>query len=269
MLQMVELWSGFLALGVVFALGWRWSVRQQNAGIVDALWAFTLGGLVVWFALMSEGDVARRILFALMTSAWSLRLGFHIFGRLREEKTEDKRYAFLREHWGAQADRNFFFFFQSQALANLALSFPIWLLMRQSNPLGIFDLWAVLIILVAVLGEWAADRQLSQWRSKAENTGKTCRKGLWAYSRHPNYFFEWLHWLAYPVAGFNLLGDGHGLLWICTWFAPVAMLLLLLRFTGIPYTEKQALRSRGDDYRRYQNEVSSFIPWFPKKRKNS
>ena len=88
--------------------------------------------------------------------------------------------------------------------------------------------------------------------------GRACRRGLWRVSRHPNYFFEWLTWcgialLAAPAAG---------------WWAalqPVAMFVLVRFVSGVPYTEMQALKSRGDDYRRYQQETNAFVPWFPRR----
>src|SRR5262249_38496991 len=91
------------------------------------------------------------------------------------------------------------------------------------------------------------------------NAGRTCRAGLWRYSRHPNYFFEWTHWFAYPLLA---VGAG-GVFWLSA-IGPVIMLLMLYRVSGIPFTEAQALRSRGDDYRDYQRTTSAFVPWFPK-----
>jgi len=113
------------------------------------------------------------------------------------------------------------------------------------------------------VGERLADRQLDAWKADPANQGKTCRRGLWAWSRHPNYFFEWTHWLAYPLMGGALFASGLGAWWPLTLLGPAVMLALLLRGTGIPHTERQALKSRGDDYRRYQQEVSAFIPWPP------
>jgi len=102
-----------------------------------------------------------------------------------------------------------------------------------------------------------ADRQLAAWREDPANAGRTCRAGLWAWSRHPNYFFEWLHWLAYP-----LLAVGLPLGWT-VWFVPALMLLLVLKVTGIPPTERRSLERRGDDYRAYQRSTSAFIPMPP------
>ena len=264
-MMLLELLIGWAALAVVFALGWRWSVRHENAGVVDVLWAFTLGALVAWVALWAEGDGGRRLLLAAAVLLWSVRLGWHILRRLRREDEEDGRYQFHRKHWGAHAERNFFFFFQAQALVNLFLALPVALLMANPRGLGGWDLLAILVIIGAVAGERLADAQLAAWKADPSNQGKTCRRGLWAWSRHPNYFFEWIHWCAYPIAGFALFGTPWAWWWPATWIGPAAMLFLLLRATGIPYTEKRALASRGEDYRRYQREVSAFVPWPPKK----
>lgn len=257
---------GWLGLASIFALGWEWGRRRTNAGIVDVLWALTLVLLVGWFAWQAEGAVERRVLLAGCAGLWGVRLGLHIWGRVRAEAEEDARYAYLRSHWGPAATRNFFIFFQAQAIANLLLGLPILLLMTNARALTGWDLAGAVIIVASVWGERLADRQLAAWRKEPQNRGKTCRRGLWAWSRHPNYFFEWTHWLAYPVMGGALWGTGLVLWWPLTLLGPVVMLFLLLRATGIPYTEKQALKSRGEDYRRYQAEVSAFVPWWPKRR---
>jgi len=118
----------------------------------------------------------------------------------------------------------------------------------------------VVVFFGSVSMEALADLQLKRFRADPANKGKVCDVGLWAWSRHPNYFFEWLHWFAYvflaigtpwPVAWLSLLG-------------PVLMLVSLYWVTGIPFVEAQAVRSRGDDYRDYQRTTSAFIPWFPK-----
>ena len=113
----------------------------------------------------------------------------------------------------------------------------------------------ICVWVISVTGETIADNQLANFRSMSQNQGKTCRNGLWRFSRHPNYFFEWLHWWSYV-----LLGQGSAL----TWLGPPLMLLFLFRVTGIPYTEIQAVKSRGDDYRNYQKTTNVFFPWFPR-----
>ena len=258
--------SGWLLVALVFVLLWILAVRQENAGWVDVGWSFTLVLLVGWYAVWLDGEPWRRLFYFLIASFWGLRLAFHIFKRLLDEEKEDPRYRHLREHWGSAADRNFLFFFQAQGLANVILTAPILLLMRNPrSDLTLFDILGLLVILGAVAGETIADRQLARWKADPANKGRTCRRGLWAVSRHPNYFFEWLHWMGYPVLGLSLLGTALAVWWPVTLLGPVIMFILLLQFTGIPYTEKQALKSRGDDYRRYQREVSAFFPWFVKK----
>ena len=259
------IFTGWILVASCFYLLWKRSVREVNAGWVDVGWSLTLVLLVGWYAVWVDGVTWRKGLYFLLAGFWGIRLGWHILHRLLKEDCEDPRYAYLRDHWGSDADRNFFFFFQAQGLANLLLAAPILLLMNLSRPeLSIFDVLGTLLIFLSVYGESVADRQLSEWKSNPRNKGKTCRKGLWGVSRHPNYFFEWLHWVGYPVLGLALLGTGLAVWWPLTLLGPLVMLLLLVQFTGIPYTEKQAIKSRGDDYRKYQKEVSPFFPWFPK-----
>src|SRR5439155_26622758 len=120
--------------------------------------------------------------------------------------------------------------------------------------------WAgTAVWLTGLVGTAVADRQLARWRADPANRGKTARTGLWNYSRHPNYFFEWVTW-----CGFALVALAAPRGWI-GFVTPAFLLLLLFRVTGIPATEGQALRSRGEDYARYRREVSVFVPWFPRR----
>jgi steroid 5-alpha reductase family enzyme len=119
--------------------------------------------------------------------------------------------------------------------------------------LAAFVLWAA-----ALWGEALADRQLEGFKSRPSSRGRTCREGLWRYSRHPNYFFEWLIWVAYALFA---LASPWG---AASLTSPALMLYLLFKVTGIPATEAQAIRSKGDDYRRYQASTSVFVPWFPR-----
>ena len=122
-----------------------------------------------------------------------------------------------------------------------------------------FEYAAAVLWVVAIAGEITADMQLNSFKSNAANRGKTCRAGLWKYSRHPNYFFEWLIWVAFCLFAID---SKYGYLAL---FPPALMLYFLFRVTGIPATEAQALRTRGEDYKRYQETTSAFVPWFPRK----
>jgi steroid 5-alpha reductase family enzyme len=110
-----------------------------------------------------------------------------------------------------------------------------------------------------MLGLAVADLQLARFKADRCNQGTSCRSGLWRYSRHPNYFFEWVHWWAYAP-----LAMGVSFWWVAL-AVPMLLLYFILFVTGIPPTEAQSLASRGEDYRRYQHTTSRFVPWFPRK----
>ena len=110
--------------------------------------------------------------------------------------------------------------------------------------------------IVAASLERVADRQLQRFKADPANKGRTLRTGLWRYSRHPNYFFQWLTWVAYALVALEAPYGWIGLI------APAIMLYLILFVTGVPAAEESSLRSRGEEYRRYQRETSAFVPWF-------
>ncbi|PTR30057.1 steroid 5-alpha reductase family enzyme [Luteibacter sp. OK325] len=246
----------WLAAAWLMTAGWAWQRRKKNAGIVDVLWSTGVGGAAVLAGLIGSGALGTRFAVAILGGLWGVRLAWHLWRRVAGE-AEDGRYRALREHWrGSQT--KFFGFFQFQAF--LVGVFAVPFLAVAANPNASFSaiVAAVVIWLVSVGGESIADRQLADFRAAPANQGKTCRAGLWRYSRHPNYFFEWLHWFAYVV-----LAIGSPLWWLA-WSGPVVMFLFLRFVSGVPYTETQALRSRGDEYRRYQRDTPMFFPWFPK-----
>jgi steroid 5-alpha reductase family enzyme len=255
---LVLLAAGLLVL--VMAVVWAVAVRIRNAGIVDIAWSANFGLLAVVYATLSRGFLPRRLLIGGMTLLWSLRLAVYLYRRVMgHHPVEDGRYLQLRQEWAPHADRRFFWFFQAQGALNLLLGAPLFLATANPAPaIHPFEWAGLAVFAVAVAGEAAADRQLDAFRRDPANRGKTCRAGLWRYSRHPNYFFEWLVWVAYFV--FALASPWGWATVVC----PALMLFFLFRVTGIPMTEAQALKSRGEDYREYQRTTSVFLPWFPK-----
>ncbi len=234
---------------------WGIQLRTRDAATADVGWAFLVAGGVLTAAVVTEGDLLRRVVVGAMGAAWALRLAiFLLRDRVLHATEEDGRYRALREHWGERAGRNFLGFYLAQAVVAGLFVLPIAVAM-QGGPLTWSTAVAIGVWLVSVGGETIADRQLARFRADPATRGQVCRDGLWRYSRHPNYFFEWLHWWAYV-----LVAPGQ---WL-TLLGPAAMLLFLFRVTGIPYTEQQALRSRGDRYRAYQRSTSAFIPWPPR-----
>jgi steroid 5-alpha reductase family enzyme len=244
---------------VVMALGWQWQRRRRNAGIVDVLWSAGLGVGAIWFALFGDGVFAPRATLAVLGGLWSARLAMHLWTRVRGEP-EDGRYQNLRAHWNGDQTK-FFFFFQFQAMLIALFALPFLAASRSTDTFGQWTIAAIVIWLVSVVGESIADRQLARFRADPSNHGRACRDGLWRYSRHPNYFFEWMHWFAYVC-----LAHGSPMAWLA-WSGPVVMYVFLRWISGIPYTEKQALRSRGEDYRDYQRSTPMLFPWFPKRTK--
>lgn len=248
---------GWAVAAVVMALLWLLQRRTGDAGIVDVAWAAGVGLLASYFAWTSDGLVERRWMIAAMALLWSARLAGYLLVRVLK-LPEDGRYRQMRDEWGDKSQANLFWFFQIQAFWSVLFAAPMWLAMRNSEPLAWTDAVGLAIFLMALGGETVADRQLARFRNDPTTKGTVCRDGLWRYSRHPNYFFEWIHWWAYVLIGWSA---PWGFL---TLAGPVVMLFFLFKVTGIPPTEANALRSRGDAYREYQRTTSVFFPWPPK-----
>lgn len=245
--------------GVLMAALWAVQRRTGDAGVVDVGWSAGLGIAAVAQALLSGAPAERRVLVAVLAGTWSARLATYLYRDRVRGKEEDGRYRKLRAEWGPAAQRNMFLFFQAQALSIGILSLPYVLaLTNPRGTLGPADAAGACILVLAVAGESVADRQLARFRADPANRGRTCRAGLWRFSRHPNYFFEWLQWWAWvPLAWGSPL-------WWASLAAPAVMLYLILKVTGIPPTEARALETRGEDYRAYQRTTSAFVPWFPR-----
>ena len=192
--------------------------------------------------------------------AWSLRLGTYLLRRVaHHHPREDQRYDQLRRSWSGNLGPKMFRFFQFQAVSVVVLGAAFLLAARNPAPgFTTLEIAGLALWLVAVLGEAVADAQLAAFKRRAA-PHEVCDRGLWRYSRHPNYFFECLIWVSYALFAFGSPGGWLALI------GPAAILYLLLRVTGIPLTEEQSLRSRGEAYRRYQETTSAFLPWFPKK----
>jgi steroid 5-alpha reductase family enzyme len=242
---------------LVMGFGWEWQRRRSNAGIVDVLWSLLLGVAAVFAAVFGSGALAPRVLVGVCGAAWALRLARHLWHRVRGE-SEDGRYRALRALWGNH-QLKWLALFQLQAVlvALFAVPFVIAAGNRSLHP-GWLAVGAACWCL-SVAGESLADAQLARFRADPVNRGRACRAGLWRYSRHPNYFFEWLHWFSYAAFA---VGAPQGLAALA---GPLLMYLFLRHLSGIPFTEAQALRTRGEDYRDYQRRTSMLFLWPPRR----
>ena len=258
---MTPLEAFLYSVAIVFAaktFAWVVQLRTRNGGLVDSVWAITLGGLAGFYAAVGDAPLALRVAMALMGGAWGLRLGIHLFLR-NWGKPEDWRYAKFRKDWGEHADRNMFWFFQFQNLFTLMLSASAFLPLAfraDAPPIACF-VAAAAIWIASVVGEGIADAQLERFRTDPANKGEVCRVGLWRYSRHPNYFFECLHWFAYAVLAWGMPWG-----WV-TLGAPLVMAFLLMKLSGMPMMEAEMMR-RKPAYAEYVRTTSALIPWPPK-----
>lgn len=260
---LVLLLCALAGLAVLFALLWLLCRWLDNYGFVDVAWSYAFAGVAVFYAWFAPGWYLRRFTLAAMAVLWSVRLGSHLLKRVAaHHPTEDGRYVQLRRDWAGNFGWRMFGFFQLQAASVVLLSVPF--LLPALNPAVNFrpaEIAGVVLWFIALYGESIADAQLAAFKRDPANRGRVCQAGLWKLSRHPNYFFEWLVWVAYLLFA---LGSPNG--WIAV-LAPLSILYLLLRVTGIPLTEEQSVRSKGDAYRRYQATTSAFVPWFPRAEK--
>ncbi|WP_428327441.1 DUF1295 domain-containing protein [Mucilaginibacter sp.] len=244
----------------IMLLVWFWAHKIKNAGVVDIFWSYNFPVIAIILLLLAPGFETRKLLICGMVIIAGSRLGTHLAVRIVKHLDEEEgRYQQLRKEWAPNPDRKFFFFFQFQAISNVLLAVPFFVIaFNTATELSPYEYAGAGLWLISVLGEAIADAQLAAFKKDPKNKGKVCDTGLWGYSRHPNYFFEWLMWVSYFLFA---LGSPY---WYFAIISPSIILYLLLKVTGIPATEQQSLRSKGEAFRKYQQKTSVFIPWFKK-----
>jgi steroid 5-alpha reductase family enzyme len=250
---------GAASVAGLMLLLWLIHLKTGNAAIVDAGWAGGLALLGLLYAALGRGYWLRSVLIGTMSALWGLRLAIYLLATRIIGHPEEGRYQELRRQWKTNIPLKFLLFYEFQALLCVVLAVPFLLAARNPDPaISSLEWTAVALCTLAMAGEDTADAQLSKFKSDPSNKGRTCQVGLWRYSRHPNYFFEWLIWVAFALFALGSPGGFWGLL------SPALILYFVLRVTGIPATEAQAIRTRGEEYRRYQRTTNAFVPWFPK-----
>ena len=248
----------WIAAGLAVAMAGAWIVQRitGNSGWVDTIWSFATGaGGVVAALVPAHGAFEwRQVVVAGLIGLWSGRLGLHIAQRAKRGE-DDPRYAAMAQQWGKAWPLYLFVFLEIQAAASVVLVLAIRLAASNPAPFpATTDIAGIVLLIIAVIGETVADGQLRRFAHA--HKGAVCDVGLWKYSRHPNYFFEWLGWCAWTVIAFDpsqptsFLAVG----------APILMYVLLVHVSGIPPLEAHMLKTRGERFLAYQARTSAFFP---------
>lgn len=238
--------------------GYILALRSGNGGWADTVWTFGVGlaALAAIFILAGPEPGPRHWLVATLAAVWALRLGLYLIGRTRG-KAEDARYADLKRQWGDDHPRRLFLFLQAQALAGAPLFGAMALAANRPGLLDGWDALGALVLLAGVIGTGVSDWQLARFKADAANKGRVCDVGLWSVSRHPNYFFEFFSWCAWPLIAFDPGSYPVGLLALP---APALMYYLLRHVSGVPPLEAHMERSRPEAFAAYKARVPVFFP---------
>ncbi|TVQ88901.1 MAG: DUF1295 domain-containing protein [Bacteroidetes bacterium] len=263
-MEILKLWlEGFAVVLVFMTLIWIWSVRIHNAGIVDPFWGMGFVTVTAWYAYRLNITEPHQWILLAMVAIWGLRLFLYLFLR-NYGKEEDYRYQQFRSNYGEK--RYWWFsFFQVFMLQGVLLAFISISILG-----GIFPseqgntVWLIFSIIFWLVGfgfEAGGDYQMAKFKAEPGNKGKVMDKGLWRYTRHPNYFGDTMVWWAYALMavynGYWWAIAGAGLM---TW--------LIIKISGVAMLEKN-LKTRREGYEDYIKRTSAFFPWFPSKSKKS
>jgi len=238
---------------------WLISLQLKNSSIVDIFWGtgFVIANWV-YFALTPDGFPLRKWLIGVLVTIWGLRLSFHILRR-NWGKPEDFRYQVWRNEAGTRWWwLSFFRVFLLQGILMWIISVPLLTAQRSAKPahLILFDFLGVIVWGIGFFFEAVGDLQLAHFKADPANKGKVMDRGVWRFTRHPNYFGDSAQWW-----GFYLIAAFANGWW--TIFSPILMTLFLLRVSGVSLLEKTLEKRPG--YQEYIHKTSAFIPWFPRK----
>ena len=245
-----------LLLAFTFFLLWVVSVKIRDASIIDMFWGVGFA-LVAWVSLTCTPDPSTRsLVIAGMVTLWGLRLSAYLTWR-NWGKPEDFRYAAMRERRGDRfAIVSLYLVFGLQAALMWIISLPVQLGIATAGDWSVVPTAGVLTFAVGLLFESVGDYQLARFKVDPANTGRVMDRGLWRYTRHPNYFGDFLVWWGIYLASFE----------IWTWWTlvgPTVISFFLLRVSGVPMLE-QSLSTRLIGYHEYLESTSSFFPMPPR-----
>jgi steroid 5-alpha reductase family enzyme len=237
-------------MSVMFLLAYRWN----NLSVVDIAWTLCFPLQAIIGFSLGKGDLLKNGVLLLLIILWSSRLAFYLILRF-DKNVEDPRYTRVMEYFQFKMFGMFIF----QGVTTFFLSIPFMIFFSFSKgPWSVLEMTGIIIWSIGLVGESIADMQLRKFKQLEKGSLKVCDVGLWRYSRHPNYFFEWLVWVGFF---FLILPTHFG--WSA--FISAGVMYYFLRYySGVPLSEIQAIASKGDAYKQYQTKTSIFFPWFPK-----
>jgi steroid 5-alpha reductase family enzyme len=252
---------GLIVLAVLMmsaAMTFAWAVQRRtgNSGWIDTIWSASTGVTAAVILGFSGPMTPHRLAILALVAAWSARLASHIAKRTLGAQ-DDPRYRALMDDWGPTASRKLWQFLQVQAVAGCVLVASLAVAAAKPGGITLWDIACYALALIALAGESTADAQLSAFKARNKDRTAILDTGLWALSRHPNYFFEWLFWLAIALSALSLdLAGAWG--WLAL-LAPAMMYFLLIYASGVPHAEAHMLRTRGGKFADYQRRVPMFF----------
>ena len=255
--------SGLIILGYWLLL-WVISLAIKDSSIGDPLYPMSMLVVAIFFYFYCDGAMARKNLILALTTIWAIRLFLYI--GWRNWGREDPRYARLRAH-AASLGKNYavysltHVFLSLGAMTGFAISFPLFLAQRTTEPVALGNLTfaGVALFVIGLSLESIADIQLARFKRDPANNNKIMQSGLWAWSRHPNYFGETLVWI-----GFTLIAAETEWGWLAV-VSPLMLLWILLGPLGLGLVERRMVKKRPEAFADYARRTSAFIPWFPAK----
>ena len=247
--------SGLAATLAIGAVGWLVTMPRSNVNLVDSLWSIFFLAAAIVYTMLEPAHGERTALVLILVSVWAARLTIHLTLR-NWGKPEDHRYqAIRRNNSPGFAWKSVYIVFGLQAVLAWIISMPLHAAILAPAPLAALDLLGAALALFGLIFEILADRQLARFRSNPANDGGVMDRGLWRYSRHPNYFGEACFWW-----GLWLIAASGGGWWSLV--SPLLMTVLLLKVSGVAMMEKD-ISQRRPGYRDYVRRTSAFFPWPP------
>jgi steroid 5-alpha reductase family enzyme len=246
------------ALGTIMVAFWVVSLALRDASIVDPIWGLAFAA-VVWISfLLGDGSSERRLTLALLVSIWGLRLAGYLLARKRSERCEDPRYTALRERYAGRFPIvSLVVVFLFQGILVWVVALPVQVAATQPDRLGALDWAGVAVWAVGMIFEAVGDEQLRSFKADPANRGRVMDRGLWRYTRHPNYFGDFMVWW-----GIYLMALSTGGAW-WTIIGPLVMSTLLIRVSGKRLLEAHLGKRPG--YADYVARTSGFIPLPPRR----